>query len=176
MLTVNILNDSGGFAAVPLFLRHGLGYVQGISDVIMSGWVLCVCVWLDAVNIRGSFLFCAGMSYRLVFTKTKARGGLREARTRVLLPRAVGLWIVSLSVLVRDCFAGLTSFITSFLYGVSFPIFRTWETPAGAYDYFESFFTGSFFGVLTQMANAMLWCVFVVDKSIKVRIIFAVIR
>jgi hypothetical protein len=108
-------------------------------------------------TVMPGFLFAAGLSYRISHMKTIAKSGKTAARFKILVPRALGLLI---------CAYWLTGFGVPRL---SWEELRNASTLQGI----EWFFYGSFFSALTQIALTMLWCLLVIERSIKARIIFA---
>ena len=140
MIIVNFLADSG-FYATPAFFRHGEFYVS-FPDLIMPG-----------------FLFASGLSFRLSHQRTVSKLGAWRARAKVVVPRALGLLIVSY-----------------WLYGFGMPR-PMWDerdaVPPG--DKVVDFLYGSYFGALTQIALTMLWSLPVIERSATVRVVYAVV-
>ena len=140
MSTMILVNFIGDFHTTPQFFKHATPYYISYPDTVMTG-----------------FLFAAGLSYRLSFTKTAARDGIKAARRKVLVPRVAGLLVIS-----------------CWLYGFDVPK-MTWDelthTSAGVGA--RRFFFGWYWEALVQIATAMLWCVLVIDKSISVRVMYA---
>ena len=110
-------------------------------------------------TVMPGFLFAAGLSYRISHMKTIKISGKTAARFKVLVPRALGLMIGAY---------WLTGFGVPRL---SWDELRS-ATPLQSVIWF---FYGSFFSALTQIALTMLWCLLVIERSIKARIVFAVV-
>jgi hypothetical protein len=141
MILVNFLGDSS-FTATPPFFKHG-SYYESYPDTVMPG-----------------FLFAAGISYRLSQLNHIKKDGVWSARCKVLVPRALGLLIISY-----------------WAYGVGIPRLESWSdlqnTPTSTKA--DWFFYGGFFSALTQIALAMVWSLPVIDKSITVRVVYSIV-
>ena len=108
--------------------------------------------------VMPGFLFATGLSFRLSHQRSVQRLGLWRARLKIFVPRALGLLI--LSYWLYGFGGGRLSWAESLAIP---PLQRA-----------VSFF-GSYFGALTQIALTTVWCLPVIERSVAVRVAYAVV-
>jgi hypothetical protein len=138
MILVNFLGD-GGFNATPAFFKHGKYYVS-YPDLVMPG-----------------FLFATGLSFRLSHLRNVKTLGAWKARFKVLIPRTLGLLILSY-----------------WLYGFGGERVSWAESLALTSEERAVNFIGTYFGALTQIALTTLWCLPVIERSMAARLCYAI--